>query len=144
MVKCCVPKCGRTNGGFHSFPTERITFQRWIRATKAFEVNNKKNPSYSYNKVCKRHFQDADYSSDTRKYLKKGTIPSVDLPKINTLADEHSYCYNGHMAMSTICVPQKHTLVDEHNYCYDGYTAMSTMCIPQKRKVNVSKFNLFP
>lgn len=112
MVKCCVPTCGKTYGGFHSFPSDRITFQRWIRATKAFQVNYKANPSYSYDKVCKRHFQSTDYLSETRTYLKKRTIPSVELPNVNTL-------------------------VEEHNYCYDGFVSMSTMSIPQKRKVNI-------
>lgn len=111
MVKCCVPTCGKTTGGFHGFPTDRITFQRWIRATKTFEILNKTNPSY---KVCKRHFQTEDYLSGARKYLKKCAVPCVELPNANTV-------------------------VEEHNYCYDGCVALSTMCNPPKRKVNILK-----
>ncbi|KAJ6642865.1 hypothetical protein Bhyg_07821 [Pseudolycoriella hygida] len=63
-------------------------------------------------RICKRHFRKTDYLFGESRNLKKGTIPSLELPKTNTLIEEHNYCFNGHMEMKGTCIPTERKNVE--------------------------------
>lgn len=86
---CCVPTC-ESNERTHSFPKKAKVCQKWIEATKLFDLNNK-TAYRTYYQVCRKHFKASDYTSNLFKFLNKGVVPSLNLPVLNAVT-EHSYC----------------------------------------------------
>lgn len=87
MVFTCVVKGCDTvaRNGLHSFPSNKLTAERWIIAIKAFylmdRLNNNKL-SHSYYKLCKKHFQESDFQLNGKgqRIVKPDSIPSLFLP----------------------------------------------------------------
>lgn len=87
MVVCSVPGCAaKGTKMFHSFPKDPAIRAKWIKNTKTTYLTSKDLDSYG--KVCKYHFRETDFELNARGQvgLKKGTIPSLNLPE-----DEHNY-----------------------------------------------------
>lgn len=112
VITCCVPDCKNnydSGVGFHHFPKDKLNRKKWIAKTKCFDMTFKKEPSKkvykkrknsekdSFDKVCKEHFRDNDFTSRQKKYLKKTAVPSINVPKTITLVTEHSYCFEDSM-----------------------------------------------
>lgn len=80
---CCVKGC-RTTGtnGLHSFPANKSIAVKWIMAIKADHLMEKLNQNKlarSYEKVCNKHFTEADFQSN-KTHLVQNSIPSLFLP----------------------------------------------------------------
>lgn len=94
MIVCCVPLCEKSGSRiFHSFPKNPKICQKWINKTKCFKLN--KHSAYKTRvKVCKDHFRNEDFLFPGSRYLKKGSVPSLNLPEALNIVNEHSYCEN--------------------------------------------------
>ena len=77
---CCVPGCSKKSVG-HIFPRDKLLKKKWVHATKRAHFK----PS-AHSRVCSDHFLPGDYVEQswaskeagvTRRYLKKGAVPSV-------------------------------------------------------------------
>lgn len=92
MIICCVPSCESYGPHmFHSFPKDPIVAQKWICRTKCYSLD--KNIAYKkHAKVCNLHFHENDYKYPGSRFLKKGVVPSLQLPKNEDMVDEHTYC----------------------------------------------------
>lgn len=95
VYKCCVPTCDTVGEKTHSFPKNQEICQKWICAVKVYRLN-KETAWKTYHQVCHKHFSRDDYTSNCFKYLKKGVIPSLNLPALD-LVTEQSYCANDSM-----------------------------------------------
>lgn len=73
---------------FHSFPKDPNVREKWINNTKTFNLSEKQLDSYC--KICKYHFRETDFEINARgqRGLKKGTIPSLNLPPPDITPDE--------------------------------------------------------
>lgn len=87
---CCVPTCNSINEKTHSFPKNENVAQKWINAVKLYKLN-KTTAWGTHHQVCHKHFKRDDYTSNCFRYLKKGVIPSLNVPVLNAVT-EHSYC----------------------------------------------------
>lgn len=86
MVVCSVPGCaGKGTKMFHAFPKNEAVRALWIKNTKTDHLTEKQLNTYA--KVCKYHFREADFETNARgqQGLKKGSVPSLNLPKENEL-----------------------------------------------------------
>ncbi|KAK5649444.1 hypothetical protein RI129_000473 [Pyrocoelia pectoralis] len=77
---CCVPQCSTTYiknkfVSLHKFPTySKVLFQKWVVVLKIGKRVTQ------HMKVCSLHFRDEDFILKGKARLKKGAVPSVNLP----------------------------------------------------------------
>lgn len=78
---------------FHSFPKDPTVREKWVKNTNTSHLSDKQLDSYG--KVCKYHFRETDFEINARgqRGLKKGTIPSLNLPPGVTLVDELNHIH---------------------------------------------------
>lgn len=96
MVVCSVLGCSAKGTKiFHSFPKNAAVREIWIKNTKTSHLTEKQLNSYG--KVCKYHFRESDFETNPRgqRGLKKGAVPSVNLPNASTLDDGLNYALVG-------------------------------------------------
>ncbi|XP_022172636.1 THAP domain-containing protein 6-like [Myzus persicae] len=83
--KCCVLGCESGNSvKKHVFPTEDNDFATWVSRTGnvKLEALSKSDVRKTY-LICTKHFNSSNYSCGTFR-LKKGSLPTVSLPSINS------------------------------------------------------------
>uniref|UniRef100_A0A8W8LJC8 THAP-type domain-containing protein n=1 Tax=Magallana gigas TaxID=29159 RepID=A0A8W8LJC8_MAGGI len=60
---CCVPGC--SNRGGHVFPSDQLRKKAWIHAIRRGESRFQSWEPSSHAVVCRSHFQNSDYLSET-------------------------------------------------------------------------------
>lgn len=96
-MRCDVVGCGSEDRkGFYSFPSNKQTSWKWIKATKTFHLIyrwSKNKLAHSFYKVCGKHFRESDFKKNVKgqKCLKENVVPTLFLPGPLTLKSEHSY-----------------------------------------------------
>lgn len=88
---CCVPTCEAKDVKTHSFPKNQEVCQKWICVTKKYKLK-KETAASKHAQVCYKHFRKEDYTSNCFRFLKKGVIPSVDMPVPLNVINQHNYC----------------------------------------------------
>lgn len=103
-VVCCVPSCDFSGPRiFHSFPKNPYICQLWINKTKCYHLD-KDSAFKKWDKVCRCHFREEDYKFLGSRFLKRGVVPSLNLPKNENITDEHSYCVKNSIVSSSLIV----------------------------------------
>lgn len=94
-LRCCIPRCqNKGRFGFHKFPRDEQHCLKWQSIAKKRNIGTRYIPYSSY-RVCENHFSDNDYNSRFgRKQLIKTAIPSICVPKIESIYEEHSYVHS--------------------------------------------------
>src|ERR1700744_6380405 len=92
VLRCCVPGCqNKGKFGFHKFPRDEENCFNWQCAARKRNINTKYLPFSPY-RVCEKHFRADDYSHSLgKKRLHKVSVPSVLVPEIESVYEEHSY-----------------------------------------------------
>lgn len=87
MVFVCSVKGCKTEGknGFHSFPSNILAAERWVRAIQAWNLVDRlkaNKVSHSFYKVCRKHFKDTDFQLNGKGQIvvKADSTPSLFLP----------------------------------------------------------------
>ncbi|XP_037030403.1 uncharacterized protein LOC119070238 [Bradysia coprophila] len=86
VLQCCVRGCETVGkSGFHSFPTNKVSAERWIVATKSHHLIDRlaaNKLSNSFYKVCRKHFADTDFTKNGKGQIiiKQESTPSLFLP----------------------------------------------------------------
>lgn len=92
VLRCCVPGCQQKGRfGFHKFPRDGKNCFKWQCASKKRNISTEYLPFSAY-RVCEKHFRDDDYVySLGKKRLNKVSVPSVLVPEVESVFEEHSY-----------------------------------------------------
>lgn len=86
VLQCCVKGCETVaRNGLHSFPTNKVAAERWVKATKAFHLIERLNAntlSHSFYKICRKHFVESDFTTNGKGQIviKHESTPSLFLP----------------------------------------------------------------
>lgn len=86
VFQCCVKGCETiAKSGLHSFPSNKSTAEKWIRAIKSYNLLDRLHDnklSRSYHKICKIHFREDDFTQNGKGQviIKAGSVPSLFLP----------------------------------------------------------------
>ncbi|XP_015124830.1 uncharacterized protein LOC107046672 [Diachasma alloeum] len=100
---CCVPQCkvkDNLNLSFHSFPSDLILRNKWMKALKLRGIYNENM------KVCSQHFSLDDYIKrhdgciPKNRRLKKNVIPSFNFP--SSASSSNSLCDQGDLVFTSI------------------------------------------
>lgn len=92
VLKCCVPGCtNKGKFGFHKFPMDEKNCVQWQIKSRKRNLSTRYLP-HSHYRICQKHFREDDYIySLGTKRLCKTSVPSVLVPKDESVFEEHSY-----------------------------------------------------